>query len=424
MKIRLNRNTDLLKNFYQKGFFHLLTSNFLIQLVAFASQFLVAWILNPEDIGRIKVLQSFSSLAIIFAGFGLNTSTLKLCSEKRNPNDKKKLLGASFLLTTLLTLIVMATLYIANYYGLLSKDRHIQDFFSTYLIVILPLTLNLLFIAYLQALKKMKMVSKIQFITKLITVILIITLTYQFLLNGFIWATIIGLFITMILFIILLKNDILIDLGKLKELLNVHRKYASYSFLANAINNVGIQADIFIINYLIVDRLEVGYYGFALTVLLAFQLLTGTIQQFATPFLSEISHDLKSFKATLNKFDFKLLISGLLLVIVGFVTVGPLINLAFSGKYEASIPFFNILIIGWFFKYISSLKAVAFIANGMVQINTLIVTISTIITILATYFFVQSFGTIGAAYGMVTNRVITFTLLQFFNFQKIQRVTY
>ncbi len=53
---------DLLKFSDKRGFFHLLTANLLIQVVAFASQLFVAGILSPEDIGRIKVIQTFLSV--------------------------------------------------------------------------------------------------------------------------------------------------------------------------------------------------------------------------------------------------------------------------------------------------------------------------------------------------------------------------
>jgi len=77
------KSLTILQNIRQKGFFHLLSANLLIQVVAFFSQLFVAGILSPDDIGRIKVIQTFLSIFSVVAGMGFSSSTLKLCSENR-----------------------------------------------------------------------------------------------------------------------------------------------------------------------------------------------------------------------------------------------------------------------------------------------------------------------------------------------------
>lgn len=88
MKLRVGNITQILNEIKQKGFFHLLSANLLIQAVAFASQLFVAGILSPEDIGRIKFIQTLLSVFSIFAGMGFSASTLKLCSENRTETEK------------------------------------------------------------------------------------------------------------------------------------------------------------------------------------------------------------------------------------------------------------------------------------------------------------------------------------------------
>ncbi|MEI8085006.1 MAG: hypothetical protein WCG93_02195, partial [Paludibacter sp.] len=66
---------NFFQNVREKGFFHLLSANLLIQFFAFASQLLVAGILASDDIGRIKIIQTYFSVFIILAGMGFNAST-------------------------------------------------------------------------------------------------------------------------------------------------------------------------------------------------------------------------------------------------------------------------------------------------------------------------------------------------------------
>ena len=68
----------------KKGFFHLLFANFFIQFVGFGSQFVVAWFLTPEELGQIKIMQTYLSVVLLFTTLGFTTSTLKLCSENRS----------------------------------------------------------------------------------------------------------------------------------------------------------------------------------------------------------------------------------------------------------------------------------------------------------------------------------------------------
>ena len=87
MKITKSDIKIFLRKIQEKGFFHLLSANILIQIFAFASQLFVAGILSPEDIGRIKIIQTYLSVFSVIAGMGLNASTLKICSEGREHKE-------------------------------------------------------------------------------------------------------------------------------------------------------------------------------------------------------------------------------------------------------------------------------------------------------------------------------------------------
>ena len=64
----------ILSDSHQKGFFHLFSANVMIQLFAFASQMLVAWFLLPDDIGRIKIIQTYLTIFLIAGSLGFNIS--------------------------------------------------------------------------------------------------------------------------------------------------------------------------------------------------------------------------------------------------------------------------------------------------------------------------------------------------------------
>jgi O-antigen/teichoic acid export membrane protein len=95
-----------LRNIRQKGFFHLLSANILIQLFAFVSQLFVAGILSAEDIGRIKIIQTYLSIFSIIAGMGFNASTLKICSEHKSKQQLSEYFNSAFVFTLISSSLV------------------------------------------------------------------------------------------------------------------------------------------------------------------------------------------------------------------------------------------------------------------------------------------------------------------------------
>ncbi len=101
----------LLSEISAKGFFHLLSANVLIQLVAFASQLFVAGILLPEDVGRIKIITTFLSVFSIIGGMGLHASTLKLCSENRSQKEIRELFSSGVVFTIVSTIVFYGLIF-------------------------------------------------------------------------------------------------------------------------------------------------------------------------------------------------------------------------------------------------------------------------------------------------------------------------
>ncbi len=136
----------------KKGFFSLLLTKFLIQFLGFGSIILVAKFINPESMAQIRSLQTYLTLAVILGTFGLDTAILKFCAEKREDNQKEKILSHSIrnsLLFSFLSILLFNLFLI-----LTSKQYSIHWGIYTLCVPILALT-NIL-INYLLALKKGK----------------------------------------------------------------------------------------------------------------------------------------------------------------------------------------------------------------------------------------------------------------------------
>jgi O-antigen/teichoic acid export membrane protein len=116
---------ELIKSkLYKNGFFHLLSTNVLIQMLGFGSTLAVAKLLSPEELGSVKLLQSYSGIFAVFAGFGLSTALLKYCSENRSEEEKEAIFGATMAraaMATFATLVCGAALCFS---GVLTTSGH------------------------------------------------------------------------------------------------------------------------------------------------------------------------------------------------------------------------------------------------------------------------------------------------------------
>jgi O-antigen/teichoic acid export membrane protein len=270
-------------------------------------------------------------------------------------------------------------------------------------------------IAYLQGLKKIKEMAKIQTITSFISLTIIIILTYFFYLYGYITALILG-FITTYLFLSLTIKNINRDVTEisLDKSFQIHWQYAKFSFLANGLSRISLFMDIFLMNYLISDRTAVGYYGFALTVIVAFRLITGTVQQICTPFFSEKSTNFNEWKSIYKKYNFLFQVGSLIITIISIFLLPEIINFVFQGKYDNSTPFLRILVISWFVRNLYSIKGIALLGLGKIHLNFYSSLIVLPISIITTYWLLLKFGVVGAAYGnlvsAISSMVITSTM--------------
>ena len=417
---------NLLKDVHKKGLFHLLFSNGFIQITAFGAQLFVAWLLLPIDIGRLKIMQSYLGIFTVLAGFGINSSVLKLCSEKRTIQDKKYLFIKGLLYSLISTLFIFIVLEILNIFNVFSTDLKVKDYFYFYSLIIIPMTINQIFIAFIQAIKHFKIISKIQSSSKVLSVLLIIFLSYLYGVFGFIFATFIGFSITTIMLIIYLrKKGYLSDISKVSDRpFSQHWQYSKFSVLANLSGQTNLYIFMILLNYLVPDRTEIGYYGFAMTLVMGLRIITTTIQQVSSPFFSEKSENKQNSIIKYNYYNRILVISSIIIGIFVILISPIIINFVFNSKYDNSIFIFQLLVTAWVIKNFYSLKGIVLWGFGLININFYNSLQTLIISIIPTFFLIKYYNVIGAAYSTILSNIIGYFIVSFYfkRFRKLNGI--
>ena len=399
-----------IKNVGSKGFFHLFTAKGFIIIVGFVSQLFVAGFLDPTDIGRIKIMQTFINLSTLICGLGFNTSLLKLASENRTNDEKKQLYQTAFLITLISFFVIYLFLYLLSFLGMVSTDPLISKIFPVYALFLLPLSLQSIQLAYYQALKQIKKMAQLQFITKAISILFIVVFTWLFKLNGYIVSIVLTGFFAIIIFEIGIKNFVFkssyfkLNFKILKSMWHL----AGFALITNIVGTLAATVDIYFINYLITDRKEVGYYMFALTILSVYQLFPTTIQQIAFPFFSEQSSSYSKWHNSYKKYNKLNHILVFSAALGGALVLPVLIKLAFTDKYDRSIYYFLFLSIAWMIKSSNIMKGTAIMGYGRFDLNFFASLVTLLLAIPIVFVLIKNYGLNGAIMGMIATAIISY----------------
>jgi O-antigen/teichoic acid export membrane protein len=412
LSVKLDKILTMFANIKEKGFFHLLSSSFIIGFLGFGSQLLVAKFLTPVELGQIKAIQSFIGVGTILAGFGFNTAVLKRCSEKRSVEEKAFLFKKSFYYTIAPILLVLAGFFCLAKGGLLSPDKTINKWIPLYMLVIPATVYTSLIMVYLQALKKIQLMARTQVLIRLFGFIVLIPATYFYGLIGFILSTIFIGYTSLMPMLNLVKGSFAVK-AKVEAVFKQSFYYAKWSTAANVTAAVGSFMDIFMLNYMIKDRVSFGYYSLATIFIMGLNFITSTVQTIAIPYFSEKSDDKKEFLRVLNKYEKLMILVALGISIMAFLIIPPFVEIIYGKSYASVGFYFRILVLKYFFWSCYALLGVAILGLGKMRYNFISVFISVPIALFLSYVFINLYGTTGAAVAQTSAYFVTLVIVLF-----------
>jgi O-antigen/teichoic acid export membrane protein len=391
----------MIKKSFRLGFFHLLSANLFLQIAGFGMQIFLTRMLLEVDIGRIKILQSFIAIIIILAGLGVNTAILKLCSENTNDDKKQIIFINGFkIILVIATFITVIVYLISSFSTMLSRDVIVNTAMKYYCLQVPFIVLNDLGIAYLQAQKKIQLMSKMQILLRILIIIFSLLMTYIFGFYGYIVGIVGSNIIASIIFFVLFKNEkirfnqVKVEYTYISKILNI----GVFAFAANIIGQITASTDIIMLNYLVGDNEQIAYYGIAQLVIMGLRLIPTTLNQIMTPYLSQHSASIEKVKEIYNTYNKRMFILMLGTSILGILLVPFVIPFIFGQSYKESIQYFRILLIGLFFWSIYSPKGITLLSIGKINFNFYATLVVSVINVILNFIFIKNLGMIGGAY--------------------------
>lgn len=356
---------------WKKGFVHLLSANILTLVFGFGSQLFIAWILPPEDIGRIRIMQTWLGLFTIVAGLGFNVSVLKLCSENRPAGEIVFLYRKAVKYTLAAVAAVYLVMAGMTALRVFSPDPLVNRYMAIYGISLLPLTISAVYMSYLQARQMIKLYSGIQVFTKIFSIGVIILLTWLYRLEGFVVAIVVGYFLTNVFLSQLIRRRINrgTDMEATAAPLRQHWTHARYSLGAAITDTLGLGLDILLLNYLVDDRTEIGFYSFAITIIGIYRILPSTVWTMAAPHFSGKMDQPGAWLPAYRKYNRLLALASLVVTVFSLLAIPLVLKVFLGGKYEASGLYFMLLVVAWGIRNLFVVKAAVLFGMGRINLN-------------------------------------------------------
>jgi O-antigen/teichoic acid export membrane protein len=400
------------------GFFHLLSANLLIQIVGFGGQIFLTRILSVEDIGVIKILQSYLNIFLIIASLGINTSILKLCSEDINDKERINIFNVGFILSIFSSFSLIILILTIGHFSFLTIDNNINNLLKIYIFLVPILTLINLIIVYLQAQQKIKQISYIQSLSKIIIIIFSTLCAYLSGLHSYIWSLVILNFISLLMTVPFIKNELVsifsikISIGIVKKIFNI----ASFAFGANLLGVLLSNINIIMANYLIHDTQEIGYYSIAQLIVTTMMIIPTTLGQIMIPKISKISNKVEEVKEILKVYQLRNSFIVVFITILAALIAPFMFPIVFGSDYHKSVGYFEVLLIGFISWGLYSPKGITLLSIGRSDLNFYVSLYSFVFNIISNYILIKMYGMYGAAIAnSFTYFVTIFINAYFFN---------
>lgn len=406
MQIKLSSQ---IKKLSSTGFFHVFGSNTINKMISFLSTTFLVRILTKGEYGIFTYTWNIYSIIILANGFGMESAVLQLCSENANDENKCSAItnyGAKFGLTFNILLCVIITII-----GVVIPLTYDGANELMKILCLLPIfqLVYLLICIVLRYQKKNKEYSALTVINTsaimLGSVLGAFILRDKGLVYGYYAAYIISIFVGTQYFKVHLFSDKKeIEESEKKDLMSI----AFVSMVNNGISELLYLLDVFILGIVASEETILASYKVATIIPTALNFMPLSLMVYLYPYFAEHKDDgrwcLDRYKKIVIGFgSFNLFISMIMVFGADFI-----ITIIFGNQYIDAVSVFRILAINYFisgtFRIISGNLLVT---QRKLKFNTLVAALSGLVNVVADFYLIQWWGSIGAALATILVVVVS-----------------
>lgn len=394
----MERLKDRLGVIVNSGFLHVFGSSVINKFIAFLSNVVLVRILSKPEYGVFTYAWNIYSLLFLLGGMGISYGILQLTSEHSGDEEyAERALNYGTRFGVVFDLFLVAIILFVGLFVPLKIEASRPLLIALSALPLLELFFEIM-TAYLRGQKKHKEYSRLVVLNTSVLFISSAVCALFFrsfgLVIGYYAAYLISfLFGTFILRIRLIRSKLPVFDDKSAIL-----KISVTSMLNNASTILMYLLDVFVLGIIIPQESILASYKVATLIPTALTFIPLTLFTYFYPYFAEKKDDrewcLKRFKQILLWFGaFNLVLSAVLVIFAPWI-----ISLLYGPQYLDQLMVFRILTVNYFFS--STFRFVAvniLITQRKLKFNFAVSIIITVLNVIADYFFIQWWGTTGAA---------------------------
>lgn len=396
-------NINKIESLFRTGFFHIFGSSVINKIIAFLSSIVLVRILTKSEYGVFTYSWNIYSILLLFNGLAMDSSALQLSSEKSTDDKYRKKIfdygtRGGLLFNLFLGIII---LFIA-----LKAPLKINGAREILMLLFLLPIIHFLFNMSSAFLRSKKMNKEFSTLNTLNTSLLFIfSLCFSFLFKekGLVFGYYLSYGISVIFGCLFYKIR-LIDNKRQKDyqLSKDDKKGLMSISLVSTCNNGLSQLlyllDVFILGIVLPNEMILASYKVATTIPTALTFIPSCLVIYIYPYFAERKDNgkwcLRRYKQILLGLGaFNFLLSFILFLFAPFI-----VNTFFGTQYSDSVIIFRILMINYFISgTFRVLSGNLLVTQRKLKFNLFVAIFSGIVNIIGDYFFIQWWGSVGAA---------------------------
>lgn len=393
---------EKLKFLLRTGFFHIFGSSVLNKIISFLSNVLLIRILSKDEYGIFTYAWNIYALVLLADGMGIASGVLQVCSEKgENSQESRKVFryGVRFGLT-FDALLVVVLLFIGMFapLSIAKADSLVR------MLCLLPVfqLSNSLISSYLRAEKRNKDFSQLTVINTLAMLVFAVPGAILLREKGMVLAHYGAYLVTALVGVWKIRNDLKesckvparLSAGERKGILSI----SFTSMCNNGLSQLLYLLDIFVLGVVAAEESVLASYKIATTIPSALVFIPMSLVTYIYPHFAE--HRLDA-DWCLKRYRQLVLWMGLLnaVISIGMFVAAPLvIYILYGAQYMDSVVVFRILALNYFFSgTFRILSGNLLVTQRKLKFNLLEALVSGGVNIVADWFFIQWWGSVGAA---------------------------
>ena len=391
--------TDKIKQLIKTGFFHIFGSSVINKIVAFLSNVVLVRILSKSEYGIFTYSWNIYSILLLLNGLGIESGVLQVCSEWGNDKEKiRKNLNLGVKIGTkfdiLLGIIIFEIGCLVNF-KIKGADTLLK------LMCLLPMIkfLYALISSVLLEEKRNKEYSELTMFNTMMIFICASIGALVFRERGMIF----GYYIAYSSSVIMAMFKMKIKIFQKCEPSNLEEKRTLLSISVVSMCNNGLSQlmyllDVFVLGVVAANENILASYKVATTIPAALSFIPVSIITYIYPYFAEHRKDgkwcLERYKQVLKGVAMmNFLISTILFVLAPFI-----IHIMYGKEYLDAVPVFRILSMNYFFS--GTFRVISgnlLVTQRKLKFNLFVALVSGIINALSDFYFIQWWGSIGAA---------------------------